>query len=578
MSIGKVLRLGVSLLIAVITGFLVNYLAMPAMTIHSSGFWWFVLLELIAFSLTYFIGTFIADDLDEAPVISGGIIAILVIWLLAFIITAITGSKMLNAYDYQKIANIENNTSFEEDFLEANEENLIIVDVATAKKLGDRTLGTISHSSWYEVDSEYNLILINNEEYRISPINYGGFFKYNKAKNSGIPGYVLVNAKTQESELVVLDEPIKYSPSAFWGYDLTRNIHKEFPKYILAKSFFEVDDEGNPYWITGVIKSTIGVRGGQIISSVIITDAVVGNNVEYSMDEIPEWVDHALSVDYLMEQAKWAYGYTEGFFNFSNTNVFRTAYSYKSNKSSDSDNDADKYTPFEGYNSIVAKDGTIWFYTGITPANRAETNVGFLLISPRTGEMKYYEASGAEESSAQIAAEGLVSNMKYSASFPTIINIEGEETYFMTLKDGGGLVQRYALCNMKNYSKCVCASTIEEAIRLYKVEMNFTSEEIKNDTNFSTNDNSNQQNNEENREYKEKTGKVTFVSEAQIDGYTYYYFVIDEDEELIFISSIENSNKQPLKLKIGAEVTIKYYESNKEDGIGIVTKIQFAKS
>lgn len=578
MSIGKVLRLGVSLLIAVITGFLVNYLAMPAMTIHSSGFWWFVLLELIAFSLSYFIGTFIADDLDEAPVISGGIVAILVIWLLAFIITAITGSKMLNAYDYQKIANIENNTSFEEDFLEANEENLIIVDVATAKKLGDRTLGTISHSSWYEVDSEYNLILINNEEYRISPINYGGFFKYNKAKNSGIPGYVLVNAKTQESELVVLDEPIKYSPSAFWGYDLTRNIHKDFPAYMLAKSFFEVDDEGNPYWITGVIKSTIGVRGGQIINSVIITDAVIGSNVEYSMDEIPEWVDHALSVDYLMEQAKWAYGYTEGFFNFSNTNVFRTAYSYKSNMSSDSDNDADKYTPFEGYNSIVMKDGTIWFYTGITPANTAETNVGFLLISPRTGEMKYYESSGAEESSAQIAAEGLVSNMKYSASFPTIINIEGEETYFMTLKDGGGLVQRYALCNMKNYSKCVCASTIEEVIRLYKIEMNFTSEEIKKDTNFSTNDNSNQQNNEENREYKEKTGKVTFVSEAQIDGYTYYYFVINEDEELIFISSIENSNKQPLKLKIGAEVTIKYYESNKEDGIGIVTKIQFVKS
>lgn len=579
MSVGKILRLGGSLLVAAIAGCLINYFAMPAMTIHSSGFWWFVSFEIIIFAGSCFISSIIADDFGENPAISGGIIAVLVIWFVAFIITAIVESKMVNAYDYQKIANIENNTSFEEDFFEANEDNLIIVDVATAKKLGDRTLGTISHSSWYEVDSEYNLILINNEEYRISPINYGGFFKYNKAKNSGIPGYVLVNAKTQESELVILDKPIKYSPSAFWKYDLTRNIHKEFPAYMLAKSFFEVDEEGNPYWITGVITTTIGLRGGQVINSVIITDAVTGENVEYTLEELPDWVDHALSVDYLMERAKWAYGYTEGYFNFSNTNVYRTAYYYKNSKSeSDSDNAANKYTPFEGYNSIVAKDGSIWFYTGITPANTAETNVGFLLISPKTGQMKYYEASGAEESSAQIAAEGLVSNMKYSASFPTIVNIENEETYFMTLKDSGGLVQRYAFCNMKNYSKCVCASTIEEAIKLYKIEMNFISKEPQNDTNSSGVNGNNQQNDEESHVYEEKTGNVTFVSEAQIDGYTYYYFVIDGDENLLFISSIENSNKQPLKLQIGAKVTVKYYESKEENGIGIVSKIQFVEN
>lgn len=579
MSVGKILRLGGSLLITAIVGCLINYLAMPAMTIHSSGFWWFVSFEIIIFAVCYFIDSIISDDFGENPAIDGGILVVLVIWFVIFIITAIAESKMVNAYDYQKIANIENNTSFEGDFIEANEDNLIIVDVATAKKLGDRTLGTISHSSWYEVDSEYNLILVNDTEYRISPINYGGFFKYNKAKSSGIPGYILVNAKTQESELVILDEPIKYSPSAFWKYDLTRNIHKEFPGYMLAKSFFEVDEEGKPYWITGVITTTIGLRGGQVINSAIITDAVTGENVEYALEKLPDWVDHALSVDYLMERAKWAYGYTEGYFNFSNTNVYRTAYYYKNNKSeSDSDNAANKYTPFEGYNSIVTKDGSIWFYTGITPANTAETNVGFLLINPKTGEMKYYEASGAEESSAQVAAEGLVSNMKYSASFPTIVNIENEETYFMTLKDSGGLVQRYAFCNMKNYSKCVCASTIEEAIKLYKIEMNFISKEPQNDTNSSVANGNNQKNEEENRVYEEKTGKVTFVSEAQINGYTYYYFVINEDENLIFISSIENSNKQPLKLRIGAEVTVKYYESKEEKGIGIVSKIQFAEN
>lgn len=574
MSVGKFIRLGVSLVVAVVLGLLINYLAMPAMTIHSTGFWWFVGGELIIFAVCYFISSAIADDLDEAPAIGIAIAAAIGVWLVFFIITAIIGSQMANAYDYQKVATVEDNTSFEEDFLEAETDNLIIVDVATAKKLGDRTLGTIPNSSWYEVDDEYNLILINGEEYRISPINYGGFWKYNKAKEAGIPGYVIVNAKNQESKLVILDEPMKYSPSAYWRYDLTRNIHNDYPTYILDKSFFEVDDEGNPYWITGVKTPTIGLRGGMVISSVIITNAVTGENTEYELDKLPEWVDHTMSVSYLMELAKWHYCYTEGFINFSNTNVYRTSYYYKgSNSESSKDNEANKYTPFEGYNSIVAKDGSIWFYTGITPANSAETNVGFLLISPRTGEMKFYAASGAEESSAQIAAEGLVSNMKYSASFPTIVNIGGEETYFMTLKDGGGLVQRYAFCNMKNYAKCVCATTIKEAINLYKIEIGFAKDEVDNTSNTEKDD---QQNTvEENREYKDATGKVTFVSEAQIDGYTYYYFVIENDESMIFMSSIENSNKQPMKLQIGTEVTIQYYESIKEDGIGIVTKIKF---
>ncbi len=345
---------------------------------------------------------------------------------------------------------------------------------------------------------------------------------------------------------------------------------------MLAKSFFEVDDDGNPYWITGVKTPTIGMRGGKVIESVIITDAITGKNVEYKLDELPEWVDHTMSVSYLMEIAGWHYAYTEGYFNFSKTNVYRTSYYYKSsNSESSSENEANKYTPFEGYNSILAKDGSIWFYTGITPANTAETNVGFLLVSPKTGEMKYYTASGAEESSAQIAAEGLVSNMKYSASFPTIVNVEGEETYFMTLKDGGGLVQRYAFCNMKNYAKCVCASTIDEAIELYKIEMGFASAENKGD-------NSNGENNQENEdtdkpvvETVELSGKVSQVQQAQVDGYTYYYFTIEGNDALVFMSSIENSNLQPMKLQVGANVTIEYYESEKEIGIAIVTVITF---
>ena len=571
MSVGRFVRLGISAVITVIVGFVINYFAMPAWTIQSTGFWGFWIVLAVVAAVVYFISAAIADDLYDAPVPGLILIGIAAVLLVVLIVTAIGGSEMTNAYDYQKIATIEDG-SFEEDVLEADSDEMIIVDVKTAVKLGNRKAGEIKNASWYEVDDEYNLISIKGEEYRISSINYGSVFKYNKAKDTGIPGYILVNAKTQESEFVVLEEAMRYSPSACFEYDLTRHIHSEFPTYILAKSFFEVDDEGNPYWITGVQTPTIGMRGGKVIKSVIVTDAVTGKNTEYTLDKLPEWVDHALSVEYLMEIAGWHYCYTEGFFNFSNTNVYRTSYYYKgSNSESSSDNPANAYTPFDGYNSVIAKDGRIWFYTGITPANSAETNVGFLLINPRTGEMKHYEASGAEESSAQIAAEGLISNMKYSASFPTIVNVDGEETYFMTLKDSGGLVQRYAFCNLANYAKCVCASSIEEALELYKIEMGWKEESGESKVETETPPQKEEEDNS--REYKNTSGLVSFVEEAQIDGYTYYYFMI-EGESSVFMSSIQNSNMQPVKLVENNFVQITYYDS-KEEGIGIVTEIKF---
>ena len=220
-----------------------------------------------------------------------------------------------------------------------------------------------------------------------------------------------------------------------------------------------------------------------------------------------------------------------------------------------------EFTPFDGYNSVVTSNGEIMFYTGITPTNRAETIIGFVLISPKTGEAKFYEVSGSEEFSAQAAAEGLVQNLRYSASFPTIINVDGIETYFMTLKDGAGLVQKYALCNVEQYSIVVEADSINEAITKYKNRLKKA--DIEN----------NNSNDETSKETAEIIGSVSRVETAQINGYTYYYFKLDNNNTT-FISSIENSNNQPLNLIDNAIVKISYYISDEPD-IAIVTNINF---
>jgi hypothetical protein len=528
----------IALAITIVVGIVLNYLFLPAWNLQSGGMYAFLfVMACIAFA-TFAIADSISYDENRICTIITLVFAGIV--LLAIIIGVITSAQLFHASRYQSLIEIEEG-NFTEEIASNNIDEIAVVDVATAERLGDRTLANLSNPSWYEVDNEYNLILYNGTQYRLSPINYGGFFKYMKAKSTGIPGYVLVNACTQEAQVVTLEESIMYSPSAYFSYDLTRHLRNQYPSYVFGKSFFEIDDEGMPYWITSVKTTNIGIWGGKTETSFIITDAHSGKSEEYEVSELPSWVDHAFDLDYLMDMVYYNYEYINGFINFSKTDVNRTSYYYKD-------------SGFTGYNTTLSSDGVV-FYTGVTPANAAESSIGFLLANPRTGVVKYYSCSGAEESSAQAAAQGLVQNLGYIATFPTIVNIDGLPTYFMVLKDNAGLIQRYAFSNVANYSITVQAPTIEEALALYHAEFGIT-DEVE----------------EEPIQTVTTTGVIDFLSTAEIDGNTYFYFTLEEDENL-YMSSIKNSSKQVL-LTVGTTVTVEFV-STAEESTMEVTKINF---
>ena len=537
----------IGLVITVLVGMGINYLALPAWNLRNPSLWSFLIVISIIGAIIEcviesssknskkkvkhkYIGT-------QATLIVAG--TLFVILLLGFV----TSWPMFSASKYQAMTDIKEG-NFEQDINQVdNVSNISIVDMETAEHLGDRTIGSIKNSAWYEVDNEYNLIDYNGELYRISSLNYGGFFKYNKANKTGIPGYVLVNTSTQEAKFIELTTPIKYSPSAYWSYDLKRHLRNEYSSYIFGKSFFEIDEEGTPYYITAVVNPTIGMFGGQKEESFIITNATSGECKEYTSDQLPEWVDHAYSLDYLMRITKNNLTYINGFWNsiFSQTNVLNTTYFYRNME-----------TGFEGYNTAITSNGEIVFYTGLTPASNAESNVGFILANPKTGEVIRYNCSGAEESSAQASAESLVQDLRYVATFPTMLNVNGEETYFMLLKDKAGLVQRYALCNVKNYTKVVQAETLKGAVNLYLEKLGVE--------------------NNQNKEVQNISGKITELYNAEIEGNTYYYFKIENSDNL-YMSSIQNSNKQVL-LKIGTKINIEYVTTS-EIGVCLVKKIVF---
>lgn len=536
---------GIAAVITLLLGILINYLAMPVWNIRSAGMWGFAFTIAIIALVAFAIAERITNDYDNffkefGGAVISGVIAVVV--LIGVGICGLISAPLFNADRYHNMISLEEG-EFDSDIPKVSDEmQLPIVDVATAEKVGDRTVGGIQNATWYEVDNEYNLIKYQGKYYRISELNYGGFWKYNKAKQYGIPGYVLVDAETQEANYIELENPIKYSPSAHFSYLLERHLKKQYPGYMFDKSFFEIDEDGVAYYVTGVQRPSIGTFGGKMVESFIITNAHTGECEEYKTEDLPTWVDHAFSLSYLMEITNNHQAYVNGFWNSltSKTGVNVTTYTYKSSS-------------FSGYNTTIDANGDVVFYTGVTPASNAETNIGFILANPRTGEITYYACPGAEESSAQNAAQGLVQNLGYIATFPTILNVDGEEIYFMLLKDNAGLVQRYALANIEDYTKVVQAETFEEALKLYREKIGATGENLETEVQTLTTE-----------------GAIQEIYQAQIDGCTYYYFVIEGSADL-YMSSIKNSNKQVF-LKTGDKVKFEYQISS-EEGVYLVTKI-----
>ena len=268
----------ISGIVTIALGIWIHYLWMPAWNIRSAGMFGFLFLMVVIAVISFAIAEYIAD---EYFIFTGGFAIIGGLILLTLIIGGLTSSHMFNAKAYYNMVTFEDGT-FEEDIPRINEEGtaISIVDLGTARNLGDRTVGGINNSSWYEVDDEYNLIKYQDEYYRISELNYGGLFKYGKAKETGIPGYVLVNVRTQEAKYVELENPIKYSPSGHYSYLLERHLHDLYPSYMFGTSYFEIDEEGNPYYITAVERPTIGLFGGKVEDSFIITNATDGRNIK----------------------------------------------------------------------------------------------------------------------------------------------------------------------------------------------------------------------------------------------------------------------------------------------------------
>lgn len=358
-----------------------------------------------------------------------------------------------NAAKYANILNIET-MDYVEDIEQVNYSEIPVIDRSTAAVLGSKAMGAIAdYVSQFEVDGLYSQINYNGKPVRVSPLNYADLVKWLFNRSEGLPAYVMVDMTTQDARIVRISDidgttgaGIKYSESEPLARNIERYVQLKFPFYMFDDFAFEVDDNGHPWWVCPVQTRTIGLFGGADISRVVLCDAVTGECIDYKIDEVPQWVDRAYPSELLIQQYNWHGSYLNGWLNswLGQSGVVQT-------------------TPGNygglGYN-YIAKDDDVWVYTGVTSATSDASIVGFVLINQRTAEAHFYSVVGATETVAMESAEGQVQHLRYSATFPILINVADTPTYFIALKDAAGLVKMFAMIDIQGYQRVAVGDTV----------------------------------------------------------------------------------------------------------------------
>ncbi|BDF33212.1 hypothetical protein CE91St62_12770 [Lachnospiraceae bacterium] len=517
-------------IIIILAAGLYYYVSLPAINIHSTDVWFFVLFLLAAAAVLYAVRKKLGrGELKQNKVMKTLGFLVLGVGVI-YLIGALLSSPIINAKKYQKLMKVEEG-EFAEDVEELSFDKIPLLDKDTAELLGDRKMGSmVDMVSQFEADEIYSQINYKGNPVRVTPLKYASVIKWFTNRSNGIPAYIRINMATQSTELVKLEEGIKYTTSEHFNRNIYRHLRFAHPTYIYDDLSFEIDEEGTPFWIAPVKKFNIGLFGGETVGKVVLCNAITGETEEYDIEDVPQWVDRAYSADLLVDLFDYYGTLKHGFFN-----------SVLGQK------DCLKTT--DGYN-YLALDDDVWMYTGVTSVNGDQSNVGFVLSNQRTMETKYYKVEGATETSAMSSAEGQVQNLKYTSTFPLLLNISDEPTYFMALKDDAGLVKKYAMVNVQKYQIVAIGDSVSQCEENYlELLLSNGVKEAEKDT----------------REVMTATGKITKIAQAVIEGSSHYYVMLEGSDEIFDVSVVDFIDI--VKYDVGQEVTIEYKQGEKANTV-----------
>ena len=493
------------LLMTLVIMFLYFFLTLPALNYMAPELYAFLIATLLVFNgLNLLFG--------KLPIFKVGSVSAVALALL-IAVPALLGffaQPIFRAKSYSRMIPVTD-ANFADTVKEVDFDKVPIVDREAAAIIGERQMGSIQEVvSQFVINSNYTQINVNNVPVRVTPLAYSDIIKYFINAKNGIPYYVRVDMATQDADLVKLVNPLKYSKSDILMRDIERHVRFKHPTKMFGETNFEVDDEGNGYYITSVLTKRIGIFGGTDVKGAIVTNGASGESNYYDLENVPNWVDRVYPAELLVAQLDYRGMYSDGFFNsiIGQRNVTQTT---------------------RGYN-YVPLDDDIYMFTGVTSIRSDASNLGFYFVNMRTKESKFFSVPSADEYSAMNSAAGQIQEKNYTPTFPVLLNVKDRPTYLIGLKDASGLAKMFALVDAENYQQVIVGNTVQEVIAQFNVRT----------------DTSNQPGADAN----ERTIVVEEIESVVIDGNT-LYFIRAKDDDLIYVGTAKNLGSSIVFKKAG---------------------------
>ena len=516
-------RLLLNLFLTALFGLIYFYFKLPAINLHDSAFYVFAFLLAAVFCLLSLFSLGLLKAESGSALWKGVkqqmLIPVLICALLGtiYLIGSLISAPIFRANAYQSLLRIEPG-DFQAEVEQISYRQIPMLDADSAARLGDKKMGELADMvSQFDVADEYAQINYRGKPYRVSPLRYNDFFKWISNRSQGLPAYIMIDMVTQDADAVRLEDGMKYTTDEYFFRNVSRRLRFLYSSYIFDKPVFEVDDEGKPYWVCPRVVKKIGLFGGTDIDGLVLMDAVSGDCVYYDGDSIPAWVDRAYSASLVLQQYDYHGMYQKGWLNSFIGQKGVTVVS-------------------EGYN-YIAKDNSVYLYTGVTSVVSDNSNLGFVLTNLRTKETRYYPCAGASEYASMASAEGIVQYMDYEATFPLLLNISGQPTYFMALKDSAGLVKMYAMVNVAQYQLAASGTSLSECERSY---VQLLAENRLGQAEPSTTE--------------PVKGKITDLRTAVLGGNTHVFLQLD-NHSFYYVVSVEDSAEAAI-LSIGNRVEL----------------------
>ncbi len=566
----KVLKIIIAVLLTIVGGAIAYYFMLPAINFKSLDFYYFIGVVLAIYVVSTFILSKAFMKPEYIPYVKKRATIPFIIALVFSLILGVgylTSCELFRAKAYSQIIDVntenfgENENSITtitslEDF-----SAVPMIDKEVAENLANKKLGELSeYVSQFVIDSAYSTqINYEGNPYRIFPLKYGDVFKWFNNTRDGIPAYIAVNMYTQEANTVILKNKglnnIKVSTNEYFNEKLNRVLRFNFPFAMFGVPSLEIDENGKPWWVCEVVDKTVGLIGGTDVIGVVLVDASDKNNITYyDIEEVRtnpdiQWIDQIYSDDLLVKQYNYYGKYSGGFINafIGQSGVVSTT----------------------AGSSYIASGDDVWLYTGVTSVTSDDSIVGFAIINQRTKEAVFQRIAGTTESGAQKSAESIVSDKGWKATFPVLLNIDGEATYFMALKDNS-VVKSFAMVSVERVQDAVRSENdanpdVEACLKAYVSKVKASAglvlnidynavlpdsiggSEVSGDGNDSGNTAPT---------IASVTGVVTDIRTAVENGNSVYYIALDGKAVYYSMSAVQDNNV--VILNVGDTVTITY--------------------